>query len=848
MLEKISRCPLRFLITFFITMVFVSIFTCKSVFVFSGPPASGDWVVTGTESYHDEVIVLNGNLIIAYGGNLTFRKVTLKMNCTYNGQYNITVNPGGKFYVLENSVITSTNSDKRIGFFFVWPDSTFRMNNSELHNCGSEDSEWASGLWIDSSDAVIENSLFSRNMYGIIVLSDGVVVRNNNITANDEKGIQFIGASPVIYDNYISLNRMGIGGEQGSPTIYNNTITLNNEIGIFTYAGSPTIYNNTIILNNVGIFLHNRCNATIRGNMIAENLGDGISCLQFCSSTIANNMITSNLGNSIHCVNHSDAMIQSNTITNNTQGIVCQENSNAAIYNNTITLNDEIGILAYESIPTIYNNTITLNTGTGIALHESSPTICNNTITSNSGHGINSGNDTNPIIQDNIIAFNNAAGIRGGFNCSPIIEGNNITSNNEAGIGLESHCAGIIQGNVLASNDPYGIHLGGNCSPLIQGNIITSNRGDGIRCEDNSLPEVHWNEIYGNEGHGIANDDPSVTVNATYNYWEAGPSTYGNVLYDPWLTPPEVTSPLSGETVSSTVTVSAKVDAQSGVHKLEFYIDDQLEYTDYDSPYEWNWDTTQYTETEHKITAKVYHMFELKIPTSITVYVDNTPPTVSIKEPKIGNIYSGTISVSVNATDNQEISNVHFRVDNTEWLIMTYDPADLLWKYDLNTTILSDGQHTLMVLALDKASNPATTSTTLLTDNAPPTLTIQNPQSGMTVSLTLIVDVQASDASGISRIDFYLQDMLVHTVTDTPYQWSWDTTKYPNGEYTITVKAYDAVGHTTESETTVTVKNVESPWWQTHLWTIIQALVAIGGLILGILTYLTKKKKKEHVK
>lgn len=152
-----------------------------------------------------------------------------------------------------------------------------------------------------------------------------------------------------------------------------------------------------------------------------------------------------------------------------------------------------------------------------------------------------------------------------------------------------------------------------------------------------------------------------------------------------------------------------------------------------------------------------------------------------------------------------------------------------------------------MVLALDKASNPATASTTMLVDNTPPELTIRTPQGGMTVGLTLIVDVQANDVSGISKIEFYLQDVLVHAVTSTPYQWSWDTTKYPNEEYTIIVKAYDMGGRAQTRQVTVAVKNVESPWWQTHFWTIIQVFVAIGGLILGIVTYLTGKKKKRKI-
>jgi hypothetical protein len=354
-------------------------------------------------------------------------------------------------------------------------------------------------------------------------------------------------------------------------------------------------------------------------------------------------------------------------------------------------------------------------------------------------------------------------------------------------------------------------------------------------------------------------------VNATYNYWgsENGPALdpdpvdavdpeeiIGSVLFDPWLTDSiivaEIADPLQGETVSSTVKISVNARAENGVSMVEFYLDLQLKYADFDPPYEWDWDTTQYAETSHEIMVKVIDNFHAFAAQAFrTVFVDNTFPTVSIEEPASGNICQGTVTINVNATDNREVSSVRFKVDNGAWLVMTYNSTDFLWKYDLNTTSLSDGQRTLMVLALDKAGNPTTTSTTVLIDNSPPTLTIQSPTSGMTVGLTLIVNIQASDASNISRIEFYLQDVLVYTVTNTPYQWSWDTTKYPNGEYTITVKAYDTAGHLKTSQTTVTVKNVESPWWQVHFWTIMQVLVAIGGLILAVLTYLTGKKKEK---
>ncbi|MEA1908519.1 MAG: hypothetical protein U9N43_05755, partial [Euryarchaeota archaeon] len=105
------------------------------------------WVVNETEIHCNEIIVLNGDLTIENGGNLTLRNVTLRMDCDYDGQHHIEVKDGGAFYVYDNdndpatpedaSVITALNPDQ--GYLFrVNAGSTFQMKNSELHGCGYE--------------------------------------------------------------------------------------------------------------------------------------------------------------------------------------------------------------------------------------------------------------------------------------------------------------------------------------------------------------------------------------------------------------------------------------------------------------------------------------------------------------------------------------------------------------------------------------------------------------------------------------------------------------------------------------------------------------------------------------
>jgi Leucine-rich repeat (LRR) protein len=74
-----------------------------------------------------------------------------------------------------------------------------------------------------------------------------------------------------------------------------------------------------------------------------------------------------------------------------------------------------------------------------------------------------------------------------------------------------------------------------------------------------------------------------------------------------------ITNPQNGQTVSGTVTIQAQVTerskktkAPSGIAKVEFYIDNNKVGEDTSSPYEYSWNTTQYTDGTHTITAKAY--------------------------------------------------------------------------------------------------------------------------------------------------------------------------------------------------------------------------------------------------
>jgi thermitase len=101
------------------------------------------------------------------------------------------------------------------------------------------------------------------------------------------------------------------------------------------------------------------------------------------------------------------------------------------------------------------------------------------------------------------------------------------------------------------------------------------------------------------------------------------------------------------------------------------------------------------------------------------------------------------------------------------------------------------------------------TSTTPPADTASPTVAISNPLAGSTVSGSVAVGVTAGDNVGVSKVELRVNGALYATDTNSPFGFSWDTTRLANGSANLQAVAYDAAGNTGASATTtVSVSNV----------------------------------------
>ena len=66
----------------------------------------------------------------------------------------------------------------------------------------------------------------------------------------------------------------------------------------------------------------------------------------------------------------------------------------------------------------------------------------------------------------------------------------------------------------------------------------------------------------------------------------------------------------------------------------------------------------------------------------------------------------------------------------------------------------------------------------------------------------------ASDAVGVTKVEFYQGATKLGEDLSSPYAYGWDTTSVANGNYSLTAKAFDAAGNiSTSSAVSVTVSN-----------------------------------------
>ena len=93
-------------------------------------------------------------------------------------------------------------------------------------------------------------------------------------------------------------------------------------------------------------------------------------------------------------------------------------------------------------------------------------------------------------------------------------------------------------------------------------------------------------------------------------------------------------------------------------------------------------------------------------------------------------------------------------------------------------------------------------------DQTAPAVNITAPASGATVTGSVTVRADASDAVGVTKVEFYVDATLISTDTVPPYSAVWNSAGVADGTHRLIAKAYDAASNVgTDDDTPVTASN-----------------------------------------
>ncbi|MBC8212879.1 MAG: PKD domain-containing protein [Gammaproteobacteria bacterium] len=129
-----------------------------------------------------------------------------------------------------------------------------------------------------------------------------------------------------------------------------------------------------------------------------------------------------------------------------------------------------------------------------------------------------------------------------------------------------------------------------------------------------------------------------------------------------------------------------------------------------------------------------------------------------------------------------------------------------------SNTFLNTGSYTVSLTVTDNdgatdSSQQSISVQAISVDTTPPTISFSAPIAAATLSGAQVLSANATDQSGIDRVDFLLDGTLLASAVTSPFQINLNTAGYGDGAHTLTAVAYDAVANSASDNITVTLQN-----------------------------------------
>jgi hypothetical protein len=230
------------------------------------------------------------------------------------------------------------------------------------------------------------------------------------------------------------------------------------------------------------------------------------------------------------------------------------------------------------------------------------------------------------------------------------------------------------------------------------------------------------------------------------------------------------------------------------------------------------------SDGSHVLTVRAFDIAGNLIEQSLTFRVDTQSPALAFAAQ--GAAFFNSMSFAITWTASDAVSGV----DRFEYSLdyNVFVPFGTPESDSLELTNISEGTHTLILRAYDRAGNLAEESLEFMVDIQSPTLAF-NVQSGIVFSSRQVtIDWSSIDNnSGIDRFEYSLDNQAFQSLGTADLV---ELTNLADGTHVLTIRAFDRAGNTVEKSITFEVSTLNS---SLLIVFVVLYFVAMSAVVLG---------------
>jgi parallel beta-helix repeat protein len=852
---------------------------------------NGNGIIFDSSSHND---ILNNNI-----SQNTWNGIYFWDNSKFNtiSNSNLTHNTNGiNTSFSEGTIITDNNISNNVMGISQWSSSDGMITNNII--------QWNSmtGISLQYTGDVtfVNNSINSNGLNGLYLFSSSRCTISENNIIDNYWGVYLDSCTKISITNN-SFTKDGVVIEGSSIPHFNshtiNTDNLVNGKSLYYYKDSNEIDIDDIL---IGQLIVTNCTRIRSANLTIDNTDIGIQFAYVNSGEIIDNNISENDNDAVTVLFSNDITIKDNTIWENQVGVDVDNCTELSISHNYIHSNDYGIYTHFSNHSLIRENNVSSNYFDGVhTTNSDNITIVLNNITSNGGFGIHLNSSINILVHHNNFIDNSNhsfddLGEENHWDFGYPFGGNYW--DDYAGIDEFSGPSQELLGGDGLGDDPNIIDPNSlDNYPLMEPYLpfVPSNPRNLEASSGDSYVILTWeapvssggSQVFGYRlyrgsasenatflieiGNAISYNDTSVINGITYYYKviAVSPFNEGPFSNEAYATPGSIPSaPIFNAVVSGDSFVQLRWGAPVSdggfiVTKYRLYRAE----TPGEMEFLLDLDSLRYNDT-NVINGVTYYYRVSAVNEigegSLSEEVNEKPLSVP-SEPRVLSAKSGDAYINLSWTAPASYGgsiiiryNI-YRGTSPEEQSFLGDTENISYFNDTNVTnaIL----YYYKISAVNEVGEGALSNYVSAKSlevphivNQPPLCNIIAPIGGATISGTVEISGNASDAEGnISKVEIRIDnDLWILVSGNASWSYDWDTNLVSNGSHKIYARAFDGELYSKEAFINLTVNNqdpnerseVEETWSP-----ILIALFVLILIIVIILVMKMKKKPNEHI-